>query len=605
MRSRLTLCYVTWLMLAAGCTTMKSNQTIFGNQGNQIGRPSLQKKSPEELTRIQQTQLAAAIKLVNQNKPDAAKQIADQIEQFRLSNKELSKLNLVYAQIGLSQGEAESALNRLRLVQYALLNPSEQIIYLRTKAFAWSLTGKLIESAKARIALQPLLKDPRQQQDNKVGTLETLRLLPMNALQIHQPPTANTLSGWMALAMLLNSTPNLTIDDPNLALWRSNFSKHPANGAFLTAYVASFQGIPTSIALLLPGSGPYAQAAKAIKDGIMAAYESDTQTTSKPEIKLYDSMKNDPVTLYKEAVAKGAQLVIGPLNKEHVQALGQTASLDIPVLTLNHIPGLNKFNLYQFALSPIDDAEQVTREAEQNGHKKVIVLTPSTELGERIQGYFKTALKNTDGTVVKAKSYNPDAHDYVTLLRDLLGLNESEKRFGELNRIIPELYFTPRRRQDVEAILMTAYPQNAHDIQANLQKLGTTIPLYATSHIYNGVVNPDDSDLNGITFCDIPWLFNAAYPGNLSQESLRELWQKYPEIYLRLIAMGIDAYNLIPHLSKLGMQSYQGATGNLRITDENRLQRQLVCGKFNHNQPQLLTHQNADNKAATTAAAAQ
>lgn len=599
MGTRLTLFCAVWLTLGTGCSTLhrSDNAQIQDNTDGAL----FQKKLAQNQLQVNHANLQTAIKLLSQNKPDEAQLYADKIEPVNLSSNDRAKLNLAYAQIHLSHAETEPALNRLHSVQYALLAPEEQIIYLRSKAFASSLAGKLIDSAKARIALQALLKDPHQQYDNKLVTLDTLRLLPDDTLQIKQPPAPNILGGWMALARLLKSKPQLDINDPDLIQWRTGFPKHPANGAFLTAYLISFQGVPQTIALMLPESGPYAQAAKAIKDGFLAASNADEQTTYQPHILYFDTSGGDPVSLYKQAVDQGAQLVIGPLNKEHVQQLALNANLEIPALTLNYIPGLNKINLYQFALSPIDDAEEVTRRAAQDGYKRVALLTPTSELGERMQGYFKTALKNTDGKLLKAKSYDPEAQDYGDTLKDLLNFNETEQRFTRLNKLIPDLHYTPRRRQDIEAVFMTAYPQNAHLIQFKLKSLGFgNIPLYATSHIYNGVTNPSDNDLDGITFCDIPWLFNASYPGNLSQEALRGIWQDFPEVYLRLIAMGIDAYNLAAHLSKLGNLGYQGASGNLLLTDENRIQRQLVCAKFKHNQPQLLRIRQNDFNTITT-----
>ncbi len=64
-----------------------------------------------------------------------------------------------------------------------------------------------------------------------------------------------------------------------------------------------------------------------------------------------------------------------------------------------------------------------------------------------------------------------------------------------------------------------------------------------------GQVNASlDADLNKITFCDTPWLFNKAYQGELSMDALKETWKQFPSSYLRLIAMGIDAYNLSTRL---------------------------------------------------------
>jgi hypothetical protein len=59
--------------------------------------------------------------------------------------------------------------------------------------------------------------------------------------------------------------------------------------------------------------------------------------------------------------------------------------------------------------------------------------------------------------------------------------------------------------------------------------------------------------------------------------------QQTPEPYLRLLPMGMDAYQLLGELSlfKSGADSrYNGATGVLSLKAGNRIQRQLHCAQF-------------------------
>jgi uncharacterized protein len=48
----------------------------------------------------------------------------------------------------------------------------------------------------------------------------------------------------------------------------------------------------------------------------------------------------------------------------------------------------------------------------------------------------------------------------------------------------------------------------------------------------------------------------------------------------RLVALGIDAYNLIGKLDQLSSTPYAGATGQLSLNGENRITRKLVCAQF-------------------------
>jgi len=53
-----------------------------------------------------------------------------------------------------------------------------------------------------------------------------------------------------------------------------------------------------------------------------------------------------------------------------------------------------------------------------------------------------------------------------------------------------------------------------------------------------------------------------------------------PDSVSRLIALGIDAYQLLGHLPQLASQIHAGASGRLSLTSDNRIARQLVCAEF-------------------------
>jgi outer membrane PBP1 activator LpoA protein len=70
--------------------------------------------------------------------------------------------------------------------------------------------------------------------------------------------------------------------------------------------------------------------------------------------------------------------------------------------------------------------------------------------------------------------------------------------------------------------------------------------------------------------------------------ALRDILNQFPSSYIRLVAMGIDAYHLAGKLPTLSATSYSGATGNLSLASGNRIKRNLVCAKFAMGQPELI-----------------
>ncbi|MDO9047972.1 MAG: penicillin-binding protein activator [Methylobacter sp.] len=542
--------------------------------------------TPSSLEQNQQ-RLQSVESLIQAGDGNSAKHDADAINPAGLSPEQHAQLRLLYAQIQLSFGEAEQAIENLALIQPQQLNPDNQIKYFQSQAFAYSLTGNLLDSAKSRIELHRLITAPDELEKNQAAILEALRMLPDTTLQTNQ---TDALAGWMSLSNILK---NINQPDFNtqISQWRTAFPAHPADLSFLDQPQDMLKNMPfqpQSIALLLPGSGTFAQAGKAIRAGFMAAYN-HTNNNSKPTIRFYDSEQSTPATLYSQAVAEGAQLVIGPLAKEHIQSLADTVTFNIPVLALNHIPGLQKNQLYQFSLSPLDDADQITHKAWADGHQKVLLLVPENASGKRIANYLTEDWQDRDGTILETQTYNPKETDFSAPIQKLLNLDESEQRYNKILTLIPGVKYTPRRRQDADAILLSAYSAEARSINPQLQFYQAgDIPVYAMPTVYTGQVNASlDADLNKITFCDTPWLFNKAYQGELDMDALKETWKQFPNSYLRLIAMGIDAYNLATRLDNLEADPYPGATGNLSLTTDQRIKRKLICAKFMNGQPEI------------------
>lgn len=551
--------------------------------------PPLYQQRPSELSPEQnQHQLRAIDALMQAGDHHAAQKLADALDPAALSAQQRNQLNLIYAQITLSVGEAEQALSRLELIQAQQLSPDNKIKYLQSQAFAFSLTGRLLDSARTRIELSTLLSSPDERDDNHAAILETLSLMPESELQSQSHATKDVLAGWMALANLLKlKERDAASFDAELAKWRETFPGHPANSYLLKNIAENTAEQPASIAVLLPESGPFAQAAKAIRAGFMAAHDRQDSNGTKPTIRFYDTEQSTAAALYSQVVADGAESIIGPLGKEHIQNLADSVTFDIPVLALNHIPELQKHNLYQFSLSPMDDVEQISHKAWLDGHQKALLLIPENNQGKRIANYFIENWQGFDGSILESQTYNPKNTDFSSAIKKLLNLDESESRYHKISQLIPSMAYIPRKRQDADAFLLSAYSGEARLINPQLHYQAGNLPVYALPTVYSGQPHQQlDQDLNKITFCDTPWLLGSDQ-GGLGMSALQDVWRQFTPPYLRLIAMGIDAYNLIGQLDKLDIAPYSGATGTLSLAFDGRIKRELVCAKFIDGRPEL------------------
>lgn len=335
-------------------------------------------------------------------------------------------------------------------------------------------------------------------------------------------------------------------------------------------------------ALLLPLSGNLAQAGLAVKEGFLAAYYA---SDPKPPLTIdfYDTASQTEVTkLYQQAIDKGADFVIGPLTKSEVQALKSGLSqMPVTTLALNYTE-LSFFalpkNLYQFGLSPLDEAQQIANNSKLNPNR-ALLITPQNPWGESIAQTLQQVWTARGGKLVAHLTYN--AHqDIATQIKATLLIRNNDKQSAQ------------QRRNDIDVIFLAATPDIARQIQPLLKFYHAgNIPIYALSSIYNGTPNPaSDRDLDGIIFCDTPWTIVNSYTQSKIYQQLASLSPDNFQRVTRLYALGIDSYHLMWSLVGDNVASgfhYSGATGDLTIY-RRQVQRHLPWAQFNNGVPILL-----------------
>lgn len=357
--------------------------------------------------------------------------------------------------------------------------------------------------------------------------------------------------------------------------------------------------MPKHIALLLPVTGPLAAQASAIRNGFFAAYYQDKQQGSAPVVKVYDTQPGNIPALYQQALAEGADFVVGPLTKDNVAQLVSGPSLSVPTLALNTLDNNDSRidHLYQFGLSPIDEATQAAMRIAHDGHSRVILMTQNGEWNQKVVAAFEKQWQSEGGQIVTRFSFGAIA-DLNNGIPRLLNIEDSQHRARSLQSVVHEkLRYTMRRRQDFDAIFLVATPDLARQILPLLRFYYTgSIPVYATSSIYSGIPRTSvDEDLNGVIFDDMPWVLNNPnMPQNLVslRDNVHSLWPSSYQRYSRLYALGVDAYQVIPNLEKLSnsaQTSVMGATGQLYLLPNQHLYRQLPWAKMMNGVPAALS----------------
>ena len=535
---------------------------------------------------------------------DQLASLLESIDPGRLDRPQQARYRLLQAELALARQQPEQALAELGAISNPEVLPNHGQRYYALRADAYALAGNALEAARQLIWLDGVVSDQQQRLDNQHRIWEQLSSLTSPALrQLQTSPPPDALSGWIELVLISRATRGDT-QRWNEALydWRALYPGHAAEAALLPELFNRLDQVgerAQHIGVLLPLSGRAAESAAAIRDGMLAGYfEGDSE---RPEMRFYDTGQNSRMVwaAYQQAVDNGAEIVIGPLLKQDVEQLAQSGQLPVPVLALNQIERTEPIDLplYQFGLAPEDEARQIAERLVAEGRDQVIALVPDSPWGARVMAAFAEHFGALGGTLLTTGRYAPDSVDFKGPIQETLNLDDSRNRHRALERLLGQkLQYEVRRRQDVQAFFLLAFPEQARLIRPQLRFYrATDIPVFSTSHVFSA--NPNaalDRDMDGLVFCDMPWVLDQAGDWSERRERLAALWPERSNRYQRLFALGFDAYEVVPWLDTLtlpGFGYFPGATGVLTLDHTRTLHRTLEWAQFRRGIPRQLKDQ--------------
>ncbi|WP_233840973.1 penicillin-binding protein activator [Dyella sp. 2HG41-7] len=492
------------------------------------------------------------------NELDKAMPLVANIDRDRLSDDDPTRLDLLKAEIALKQRDPATA---LRLTTQPSLNvPADlrtRLLILRADALAG--TGDLWGAAHARIEMDNLLQgdDRTRNRDQAVALLARMGADPLKqraaAMQSGDAmlPWINEALGRLGVTVA-QAQPNLEQPVGTLV-------------AGSGASVREGYKMPAHIALLLPNNDGLVYASTAIREGFFAAYfqASDTHAP-RATIRVYDSGGNaaSAIKAYNQAVTDGAQMVVGPLTRAEVVAVLSQSTLPVPVLALNHSDSktLPAGTASEFALMPEDEGAQAADHMIDRGIHNAYVIISGDDFAKRAAAAFKAELEAKGGKVAG----NAQLPSNVNYGDAIAGLNAGSA--------------------DADAgIFISMRVEQARLLLPQLRVARISLPVFATSHIYGGSDNATaDRDLEGVEFCDAPWLFDA----QTGLPSYQDVATQLPAARggtAQLFAFGMDAWNLVPYLDWLRNHpgSYlPGASGQLAADTFGHVKRVLTWLKF-------------------------
>ena len=438
------------------------------------------------------------------------------------------------------------------------LPPDQQARVLAERAHAQQAAGDFWGAAQTRVQLSPLLQGAqRAGNDQQIPVL--LASLGAAALKARYDtlPDQDPLKSYArtALERLGVALPR---ELPQL--------DHPVGTVIGVGGAAHREGyaMPAKIALLLPDSGALAVPAAAVREGFFAAYFDDSSDAARPDVRSYDSggTPAQAMSAYRQAVGDGAQLVIGPLGRDSVASMFAQGSLPVPLLALNH-PDDNTpppAGSSEFGLLPEAEGAQAAAHMGERGIRQAIVFLSGDDRAKRAAAAFKAQFESLGGQVTGQVVLAGDNVDYSGPIKTALaGVG------------------------DQGGILLLLRAQTARLLMPQLKLAGATQPVFATSLTYTGSDNPGaDRDLDGVEFCDAPWLFDAQ-PGLPDHATIAAQLPEARNAAARLFAFGMDAYALAPYLDWLRTHPgayLPGATGQLTADAQGRVHRVPIWASF-------------------------
>ena len=520
--------------------------------------------------------LSAAEHFVQAGETRRAAQSVEQLRGMQLNPTQRNRYEIVLAYNEFARSDFQAVANRLN---FLLNHPSSQgsnarqqrIDALLLISLCYQSLSNYDGAITALIEREGLLLGPTQAETSRYiwQVIESLSVEQrQNVMQVTQSPRVRSrleqsLAGQIGTAKQLPQ---------RFELW-----SEPSQTLAKTIIEPQWSSTtPKAIAVLLPISSKFNKAAQALMDGIQYQHTLNT-SIYKPRVDIYD-IGDNPYQVnqyYAAARSNGAQVIIGPLGKDYANILSSSARKvrSVPTILLGGDKQLER-QFSRLTLSPEQDGEFVAQRAIDNGYINAALLVSDNIKSTRMASAFRNYWLENGGKISKSITLPTKQYDHTTELKQLFDLNQSEYRHRLLSQTLGfKPKFSASSRKDIDFVFMIANNKVGRIIRPQISFFsGTSMPVLATSSIYNGIQNEiENADLDRTSFPVMPWVLQsneiAPYAGQLNM----------------LFAMGADAYLLSARLTEMQTNTslvLDGKTGQLNIEQTGEINYSPVWAQF-------------------------
>lgn len=468
----------------------------------------------------------------------------------------------------------------------------------------------------------------------------------LNLLALDKAPDSE---GWLTLTAVANKFGgNQEQIQYHLSMWQKKFKHHPANviAKQLTAQTINSSNIE-NVAVILPLTGKQSTAGRVIQQGIMASFANDktkslhfvdsnivnwygltnelltlkidyvigpllksnvdkyishtsVQTQSQNDYmlnatnNLFDLNKDKSATDISASKQNKTTHYITAVDSEsaiksYLKAPSTSKAID--TLLLN-IPANASLTSHHTVLSmrPEDEARQAAATLIRQKFQHPVVLSQKNSVSKRIAQAFVMQWQRITGNTIDVVYYDTGAQMQANI-KASLSVDKSKARINKLkSRLNQNIKAQTRNRRDIDMFYLVGTPEQTRlvkpYIEVNISPFAEIIPVFASSRSHSTQSDySSNSDLQGLTFTEIPWLLANEQNAQLAALS-RQLWPKRSDGLSRLFAMGYDSYQLmskIPLMQQAPYLQHWGQTGILKLGNNNILTRSLLWGVYDNN----------------------
>src|SRR5690606_40651043 len=272
------------------------------------------------------------------------------------------------------------------------------------------------------------------------------------------------------------------------------------------------------------------------------------------------------------------------MDRQQVARLASLPQLPLPTLALNYADSTSTPppGLFQFGLSPEDEARSAAQRAWQDGHRQMAILASQEDWGQRAARAFAEQWQALGGTLVGHETIDQPAA-IANQIAGLLRVQESERRNQRIRSVLGDsVTVQPTPRAELEALFLAANPLQARQIKPTLVfQYAGDLPVYATYPAYRLPVHGEpNQDVDGLKIGEIPCLLHNSDP---LYDTVVSSWPAAAGPMGRLYAMGVDAQRIFSRLLQMQEQPetrIQGATGLLSLDQDGRVRRILAWGEM-------------------------